>query len=381
MFKNILKINKTKVFAVNKTFLIGVSTIGLLASQNVYGAESDVEIGLTGEGSYDDNRFLSTTNKQAVYIFRINPSVNLIIEDEGAVSTFTATSSYALSSDQLIQQDRFTYGARYVGNYQFEYNTLSLGAGYNRQSLFDTEFDDTGVFNTDAVLDRGDASIGLQFNLNENWNLRLADNFQVMNYSTAVFDDFWSNSATIGIDVVVNEKTSLVQNFSYLRYQLDNPLVQPLNSYSYLAGISHDLSENTSITITGGASRFNGSYRWSAIAEITHELENNQFSLRAARELMPSGLGGLRQSESISFDTSYNYSESTNIGLTASWRRSKDLNNLIQLNNEFIGLSPWVSIEVIRDLRVRLRYQLRRQRIGMTSDWGVSNTFFVSIEY
>jgi len=202
-----------------------------------------------------------------------------------------------------------------------------------------------------------------------------------MDYSDVIFNNYWSNRAGVGVDVLMNERTALVQDFSYLRYVPKNVLQESLNSYSYRAGLRHDLSEYTTISLTGGASYFNDEYRWSAVAEIVHAIENNELSLRAARELQPSGLGGLRQDESIAFTSTYNYSEGTNMGVTASWRRSKSINNLIELDKEFVGISPWVSFEVLQDLRIRLSYQLRRQKTSLTDDWGTSNSFFISIEY
>ena len=363
------------------SLIVGTSLISLITCPNAVGAENNVEFGLSAEGVYDDNRFLNTTNKQSVYILNLRPTLALTVEDEGMTTVFTARGAYALSSDQAVQQDRFTYGAGVLGTYQYEYSTLSFGASYDRDDIANTEFEDTGIFINNGVRDRAGANFGYQYQLNETWNIRVSDDFQLVDYSTQNFNNYWSNTAGLGIDVAINDKTSLVQNFSFLHYEPELSLLAPLNSYSYLAGISHALSEDTSVTITGGASYVDGSYRWSAVGEITHERENNQLTLRAARELQPSGLGGIRQTESVAFNTTYNYSEGTNVGLNTSWRRSKDLSDLIQLKNEFISLSPWVSFEVIRDLRVRLSYQLRRQKIGFTNDWGVSNAFFISIAY
>lgn len=381
MFDNIQKQRKLYFVRRNVSLLVGASLFSLLTSQGALGAESSVDFGLAAEGVYDDNRFLRITDKQSVYILNIRPSVSLTLEDEGMTTTFSARGAYALSSDQAVQRDRFTYGAGVLGTYQYEYSALTFGADYDRDDIANTEFEDTGIFVNNGVRDRAGANFGYQVQLNEAWSVRISDNFQLNDYSTMNFNNYWSNTAGLGLDVTINDKTSLVQNFSYLRYEPELDLLTPLNSYSYLAGISHDLSEETKVTVTGGASYVDGSYRWSAIAEINHTLENNQLSLRAAREIQPSGLGGIRQTESVAFNTTYNYSEATNVGLTASWRRSKSLNDLVQLNNEFISVRPWVSFEVMQELRIRLSYQLRRQKIGFTGDWGISNAFFVSLEY
>lgn len=381
VFENIKKQKKLYFVRRNVSLLVGASLFSLLTAQGALGAESSVDFGLSAEGVYDDNRFLRTTDKQGVYILNLRPTASLTLEDEGMTTTFTARSAYAISSDQAVQRDRFTYGAGVFGTYQYEYSALTFGADYDRDDIANTEFEDTGIFVNNGVRDRASANLGYQFQLNEAWSVRISDNFQFIDYSTMNFNNYWSNTAGLGLDVAINDKTSLVQNFSYLHYKPELDLISPLNSYSYLAGISHDLSEDTSVTITGGASYVDGSYRWNAVAEINHTLENNQLSLRAARELQPSGLGGIRQTESVAFNTTYNYSEAANVGLTASWRRSKSLNNLVQLTNEFIGVSPWVSFEVMQELRIRLSYQLRRQKIGFTGDWGISNAFFVSIEY
>ena len=370
-----------QLLSIRRPLSLGVCAVALLTCHAAVAAESSIEFGLSGEASYDDNRYLSSTNKQDVYIFRINPSVGILMEDEGSETLFSVFGSYALSSDQLVQEDRFNYGGSVTGNYQFEYSSLSLAAGYNHDSVLDTEFEDTGIFSNNATRDSGNASFGYETSLSETWSLRVSDNFQVMDYSSLVFNNFWSNRAGMGVDVLINERTALVQDFSYLRYEPENVLAPTRNSYSYLAGLRHDLSENTRMTVTGGVSYLDDVYRWSAVAELVHELENNQLSVRAAREIQPSGLGGLKQDESISFDTTYNYSLSTNMGLTASWRRNKSLDNFIAFDNEFIGFSPWVSFEVMRDLNVRLRYHLRRQKIGITNDWGISNSFYISIEY
>ncbi|MEZ5756643.1 MAG: hypothetical protein R3D86_00320 [Emcibacteraceae bacterium] len=375
-------ITKKPLKAVKGRLFLGVCSAALLSAQYTNAAVTDTTFGLSAEGSYDDNRYLSSTNKQSVYILNIRPTVGLTIEDEGSQTTFTAYGAYALSSDQAIQKDRFNFGADVNGVYEYEYSTLTLGGGFDRQSVFETEFLDTGIYaGNNGWRDRGNVSFGLKTSLNETWSLRFSDSFQILDYSTINYNNYWSNVAGVGLDVALNERTSLVQNFSYLRYEPDNIFMRPLNSYSYLAGFSYEFDENTLVTVTGGATYLSGDYRWSAIVELNHQLENNQISLRGARELLPSGLGGVRQSDSVEFNTTYNFSESVNYGLSASWRRSKDLNNITQLNNEFFGVSPWVSFEVMRDLNIRLRYQLRRQRIGLSNDWGISNLFSISIAY
>lgn len=381
MFKNAKESNSTYYMHHNVSLLVSVSLFSLIAWESALSAETTVDYGFTAQGIYDDNRFLSATNKQSVYILNLNPSASLRLEDEGMETVFSVRGSYSLSSDQAVQRDRFTYGASVVGTYQYEYSSLTLGANFDRDDIADTEFLDTGIFVNNGVRDNVGANFGYQVQVNEIWSIRVSDNFQINDYSTQNFNNYWSNTAGLGIDVSIDEKTSLVQNFSYLRYEPELDFITPLNSYSYLAGISHDLSEETSMTVTGGASYVDGSYRWSAVAELTHELENSQLSLRAAREIQPSGLGGVTQTESVAFNTTYNYSEATDVGFTASWRRSKGLNSLALVDNKFISVSPWMSFEVVEDLRIRLSYQLRRQKIGLSNDWGISNAFFVSIVY
>lgn len=362
-------------------FLATVSSVALLSGGHVYAQESSVNFGISADARYDDNRFLSTTNKQSLYTFNIRPSMDFTIEDEGSTTVFTARGAYSLTSDNAIEEDRATFGGGVTGNYAFEYSTLSIGAGYDRESVFETEFEDTGQFLQNQTRDRAYANFNYATELNEIWVFRLSDNFQLSDYSTNFLNNYWSNQVGVGLDFDLNETTSIVQNGSYLRYQPENNLAPNIDSYSYLVGISHQVSENTTLTLTGGSTYTNDSFRWSAVAELDYELENNQFSFRAAREISPSGFGGLLQSESVAFGTTYNYSESTNMGLDASWRRQEGLNNLFALSNEFFGVSPWVSIEILRDLRIRLSYELRRQRIGVANDWGISNGFIVAIVY
>lgn len=362
-------------------FLASVSYAVVLSNGQALSQESSVDFGFSADASYNDNRYLSPTNKQSVYVFNVRPTVDFIIADEGSTTILSARGSYAFSSDQAVQEDRATYGGGIEGNYQFEYSTLSIGAGYDRQSIFDTEFEDTGQFIRNQTRDRGYANFSYATELTERWVFRVSDNFQISDYSTTIFNNYWSNQVGVGLDYELNETTSVVQNGSYLRYVPENDLAPRINSYSYLIGISHQLSENTTITVTGGSSYVNDTYRWSAIAELVYEMENNQFSFRAAREIRPSGVGGLLQSESVAFGTTFNYSEGTNMGLDASWRRQKGITTIFAVDREFIGVSPWVSFEVFEDLRLRFSYELRRQRIGLTNDWGISNGFVIAIVY
>lgn len=361
--------------------LASVGWFALLSAEISNAQESSVNFGLSADARYDDNRFVHPTNKQSLYTFSIRPTIDFVIEDEGSTTTFSGRGSYMFSSDHAVEEDRATYGGGVSGNYEFEYSTLSLGAGYDRQSVFETEFEDTGQFLRNQTRDRAYANFNYASELTETWTFRLFDNFQLSDYSTNFFNNYWSNQVGVGLDVAIDENTSLIQNGSYLRYEPENDLAPSLDSYSYLIGLSHQLSENTRITVTGGSTYMNDSFRWSAVAELIYELENNQFSLRAAREIRPSGLGGLMQSESVAFGTTFNYSEGTTMGFDASWRRQQGLNNFAALRNEFVGVSPWISFEVLRDLRVRFSYRLRRQRIGLGSDWGISNGFIVAIVY
>jgi len=51
---------------VGNTLRFGICATVLVASQNAFSAESSVEFGLSGQASYNDNRYLSTTDKQDV---------------------------------------------------------------------------------------------------------------------------------------------------------------------------------------------------------------------------------------------------------------------------------------------------------------------------
>ncbi len=365
-----------------KRFLIlTVSSSALMSAGAAFAQESRIDVGLTADANYTDNRFMSVDNKQSVYLFNIRPTVSFIIEGEGGTTSITCRGAYALSSDQAVEEDRFTYGGGINGNYNFEYSTLNIGAGFDRQSIFETEVDDTGQFLANQTRDRGYAEFEYATQLSETWTFRVFDTFQTNSYSNAFLNDYWSNNAGIGIDIELNETTSLVQNGSYLRYEPENVLAPSRDSYSYLAGFSHQLSQGTTVTLTGGATYLEDTFRWSAVAEIEHELENNQFTVRAAREIVPTGIGGLMQSDSVAFGSTFNYSQNSSMGVTASWRKNEGLNNLVAINNEFFSVSPWVTIEVLRNLSLRLSYQLRRQRIGLTNDWGVSNGFTIAIQY
>ncbi len=311
----------------NRTSLLmaSVSCLAVFVSAEANAQESSVNFGISADARYDDNRFVHSTVKQCLYTFNIRPTVNFVIEDEGSTTTFTGRGAYMISSDETIERNRATYGGGVAGNYEFEFSTLRIGAGYDRQSVFETEFEDTGQFIQNQTRDRGYANFNYSTELNETWTFRLSDDFQINDYSTAFFNNFWSNQVGVGLDVAINEQTSIIQNGSYLRYEPENVLAPSIDSYSYLIGISHQLSEDTSITVTGGSTYMNDTFRWSAIVELAHDLENSQLSFRAAREIRPSGIGGLMQSESVAFGSTLNYSEGTDFGFNASWRRGDSL--------------------------------------------------------
>lgn len=359
---------------------------GLCVSAFLFGnpslaAETSIELGASANTSYDDNRFLSTTNKQAVYLFSVSPVVDLIIEDEGSLTVLSTTRTFTKSSDETIEKDRFTYGASLTGNYELQSSNLNLGAGFSRQSIIETEFEDSGAFSNNTTRDRGYAQVGIQADLSERWGVRLSNNFQILDYSVGSFNNYWSNSAGLGLDIAVSETSALTQDAGFLYYKPQNMLRPASNSYSYRAGIRHQLSPDTTISINGGATYFNSSYRWSAVAEITHELENNTFTLRAARELVPSGLGGLRQGETVALEVDFDYSESIAMGIGASWRRSSEINVILIDRREFIEVNPWIAVEVMENLRLRFSYRLRRVRIGIMNNWGISNGFNVGVQY
>ncbi len=365
-----------------KTLSSGLCISSLLCGGHVTAAETSFDLGIAADASYNDNRFLSETNKQSVYLFRVSPVLDTIIEDEGSRTVISATGSFQKSSDEAIEEDRFTYGISLIGDYEFETATLNIGGGYDRQSIFDTEFDDTGAFLNNSTRDRGFAQIGVGARLSETLSVRLSDNFQVLDYSTfGLFNNYWSNSASLGVDLALNENTALIQNFGYLHYEPEFALSPSINSYSYRAGFRRQISENTSISVTGGVSYLNDNYMWSAVAEIAHELERNTVSFRAARELLPSGLGGLRQDESVALSVDYASSQRVTLGVSGSWRRSSEVSGIIQMRNEFVQASPWVTFQVLENLNLRFSYQLRRQRIGLNGGWGISNIFNVSVAY
>ena len=353
-----------------------------ILNHNLFAGDTDTELGIFLKLSFDDNVFLDAATKEEIYYAEVSPTFKINFEEARYRTEVTASGKFRKSSDQDVEKDRFDFGVDLTGAYDFPTSVLNGALGFHRKSVLDTEFEDSGQFRNNDTKNAGNALIGYQTELSERWRLNISDNFQLVDYSSNFFNNFWNNTINIGFERDWTEYTVITFDFGYNRYQPDSDLLTSTDSYSFAIGLLYSYSENTSITANTGGTYVNDKLRWNAKLQISHELENLKFTLDASRQVSPSGLGEVRQTESISSNVSYSYSEDITAGLGASWRNSNSITAVtLQQDTKSQEISPWVNWQVDEHWNIRLSYRLRRLKRTLDNGWGVSNSVFLEFRY
>ncbi|HDY86342.1 hypothetical protein LCGC14_1175100 [marine sediment metagenome] len=356
-------------------------------------AEWSLTSTLNPTSKYDDNVFLSDTNKQDSYQFQIKPTLvgKYALENvEYSVNLGYAIDRY-LSLSYLDRENPFI---NFNTSHQNERSTWGLSAGYVQDSTRNDAELDTGDFRTESTITTRSISPSYSYKLTERDSLSISGGYTEKTYSTDDFSDNESVSLSTGWQHQFSERLSSGFNFSATNYQSEGTALSSDNDiYNLGATLNYQVTELWSLSGQLGMSKLNGEQTTSELkdestssgtsynvtANRMGELDN--FSITLFRGLTPSSTGEVNEQDRISVSYSRKLTETISASLNTSYQQTSSALQDGTNERKYLNFSPSIKWQFERNLGLSLGYNYRQQKRSNPSTDATSNAVFVTLLY
>lgn len=328
--------------------------------------------------SYEDNPNLSVDDETPNGELLLNPTFTTSYEEERYRINFASNVTLVRSTDQTVQENTIRYGSNIDGAYDLETGVITASSSLNLESVQSTQFDDTGQFANTSDVTRTSSSLQLGFGrvLNDLWSINFNDSFSMTSFSGGNFIDSTNNSFSVSMGHEYSDVLTITPSIGYDRFNPEGS--KPSNTYRLNLGGDYALSDVSGAGLTVGWRLTDGELGFTATANYDREFEKITFSTQANRDVIPSSSGVLRESTGITANVTYQYSEMTTTGLSASYRTSTEsgaINSGDTVQTEF---SPFISWVINEEWSARLTFRERQQE---QSQGGTASSSFVSVVF
>jgi hypothetical protein len=365
--------------------LAGLLGLALFAGQAV-AAEWSIEPRVGVNAFYDDNFLLRTIGAKSESAVVISPAAKFSRKTETTgISIDTRFDFYRFpGSDTLNTNDA---NLQFSGSTRTERSQWQLDVGFKRDSTITSELEDSGRVDIRRRRELKSFSPSWSYLLSETSRLQLGWTYNQADYDAlpSEFLDYRYNVLSANWFRQLDERNQLQVSFSRTVYEVDD-----INFKSTTNGIQAGLIRNFSPLLTGtillGGRRTdsNGSSNNGALVLISAVYKGERLKLDASlsRDVQPSSLGQLNQSDRLSFSAKYSFDEKHHIEGHVSLGRNRNTGNGSTANDrnytrlslvDFKRFSPhwWL----------RLEYAYRQQKYIESSLDGKSNRISVGVEY
>ena len=344
-----------------------------------------VEIILTGRldstVEYNDNIFLSNTNKTSATSFAANPQVTVSAESEQNKASLTGT-GHVERFDGVSNRDVNDYGVSFNESYTAsERLTLGANASYSRDSLLRAEIQDTGLIALQGHRTNitGGASIG--YRLSETDRIDLSGAYSDQSYSSAALIDYSEYTASAAWQKQLSDRVSLTTSFSGAIEKPGSSLIPTTRYGQGTLGLSYAVSEVTSLSAFAGANYVesslpnSGKIGVSAGANAKLNYEFTSLNASVSYGISPSGIGQLTRSTTATASFSRQLDQHLYFDAGADVRFNKPQSNvLFSYNRRYYDGSASLRWEFARYFGLAAYYRYSRQRLTAGGVWASANT-------
>jgi hypothetical protein len=384
----------------------------LLASAAANAVEWSAEPYVSLKTLYTDNFTLTTDPHPDVFGAQLMPGVRLNGEAENWKVTGEANLRFNRYDESQFNTTEGALGLR--SEYRAERNTYGLAAHLIRDNTLVGELATTGI--AQAFSPRTELFINPSFKraLTESTKLVVGYDFTAVNYADTAgtsLIDYREQRVSAGIEHAFTERTTGVLSAYYDFFETD-PATFKAQSAGVEAGIIQAFSETLRASLLAGprkthsttTSACNGpiingicqagvttfaqevtsdSTGYTVTADLTKRWgEITSINLRAGRELLPSGVGALVQTDSLRVALSRELSETWTAVLEAGIYRSKYIGTAIDPNkSRYLHVEPHVSWRVAPGWQIDAGYSYARQKYDAQPDDATANTVYVTLSY
>jgi len=378
----------------NKLIYHVAAGVALASAPLVSGAATWVAgYSFNADVSYDDNFFMSES-EQDTLVYSVKPQASLMYVSPVAKSQLDARVAVKRYSE-FEQFDSEDPAFDWKNSYRTERSTWSIDFGYSENSQRDAAELDTGVFDSNSIVETIYVKPRVNIDLTERDQLGISLNYSERDYDTNDFSD--NDNQTFGLDWQhkINQLISTTAMVSISQYDADRVAISN-NTTDYLqATVGFIYKRSEAMTINGSLGHFetdrqqrlfsgpvtvvSDSETTGALLNlgISYSYEKDIFSFNLSRGLYPSSQGLVEERDSIAMDYEHQFSGRSTGGINISWHDTES--NLEE--RETFTLAPFYRYRLSEKIDLQTSYVFRSHDRQSTANKVESNRVKLGLRY
>jgi hypothetical protein len=392
-----------------KSIITGIVLFCFFEPVYLLGAEKMITTSLSAGQMYDDNIYLYSTEKRDDFISIIRASGSLDYKTERTdikgrvnLNIWRYNEENELNTvDQIYSLDtNFSSSERL---------RLGMTGRYTKDTTLETELTETGVGLVRSIRKNYFLSPSATYALSERDTLSFSPFYTSSNYESDTYNDYWVSGATANYKhIFKDERLTLIAQagYNYVKikpreYEYDFFTLSSEGRYhtcQLYGGVSYLLSETLTMNILLGVSYTDSvmkrktalfgiypvsktedkdkTFGWVGNANLSKTLEKGSVTVGARRELSPSGLGELLETNRIYIFYINKFTEKLQGELDASYYRGKGLGRIKTYHTW--NIIPTLHYYIKKYLTVDLNYSYTYYESDTHSE---RNTVFLGITW
>ena len=354
------------------TKLITVAMLLVTFPATSFAAGWVADFSVDADATYDDN-FLMNDAERESWIYSVKPEASLIYVSPVVKSELDARLALKRYSefDQFDSEDP---AFNWKNSYKRERSTWSLDFGYSENSQRDFAEQDTGLFDSNTIVETVYVDPGVVFRVTEKDDLGISFGYTERDYDANDFSDNENHTVGINWQHKIDEVLSTTFNISDSQYSADRLNVDS-NETDYekvTVGFIYQYSE--SMSINGSTGYFQSDSRKRILSgpavvivdsdntgvlvnlSMNYSRERNDWSLSLSRNLSPSSQGDVEERDSVGVGFEHRFSGRSSSGINIAWYNTdSDVTD-----RESINISPYYHYRITEKLKLQTSYSFRR---------------------
>ena len=351
-------------------------------------AEWEFSAALTAGVESTDNLFMESSNEQSDTILHIRPEIGLINESDENILRFEAG----------VQLERYNTvkGADrndpFVGMYWdhfIQHSRFGVRIRGWDESTGTSELEETGRVNIFGT--RRNASIEPYWSgkLGDRNSLSFTGTFLDVTYDgpldPSTYINYLDSSFLVSWEHLIDSRKTFTLEALSSKYNGDGPG----RDYIYgglTAGVSYQANDQVSFDLAAGEGyvlREEGGRATTrhVNASFNAEREYDSTNLTFSSGLRPSGIGDIRQIDSLTLGYLRELSTRLNFTLDAGVTRSNAVDGLELDRNDYFSFQPGFNYRLLEMLALEGWYRYRESQYDIGSDTRIANSLYIGIRY
>jgi hypothetical protein len=376
------------------------SVLAMAGQQNARAAEWSAEPSMSVRGEYHSNLLLAFGPQQSTMGYWISPAVRVT----GATEALHVSSRLAADYVQYYGgRDTTIYNMHFPLSVQYrdQRSTWGFNGGLTRDNTLRSELLQTGVVLAFAQRNLWSAAPSWTYNLTERVSAQSSYQYQNAEYENAGLQfgligyQVHTASETLSYKIRDRDTVQITGLFTRFLAPERNDLVSDTSGVN--VGGTHALSENMTLSASGGP-RFirnhisigsrsleDHSTVWVFSGKLAKRFERANVSFDIGRDIFPSGLGLLIQTDHLSANASYELTDYLSVSLSGQVSIVNPIasNALLGFSREtkFFNLGPQINWRVGDYWNLEAGYTYSRRELEGIEQTGQSHAVRFTVSY